>query len=189
MGKKLRTDTEGAKYFGEKADSNHGQANHKDAGTVCGRLERPSFSIFKTVEAECLKFVGTPSFNPVPFLDASSAEIYMRPLELSLSPAAYQGPVPFVQAHCSKEEKMKLYSLLDSCKRLGLHRESEVRTKFSNGLFSVVKSLDRDRLILDSRPANLLERGEQRWIKSLASAESLCKLVIHDGWHVTASGI
>jgi hypothetical protein len=189
MGKKLRTDTEGAKYFGEKAGSNHGQANHKDAGTVCGRLERPSFSTFKTVEAECLKFVGTPSFNPVPFLDASSAEIYMRPLELSLSPAAYQGPVPFVQVHCSKEEKMKLYSLLDSCKRLGLHRESEVRAKFSNGLFSVVKSLDRDRLILDSRPANLLERGEQRWIKSLASAESLCKLVIHDGWHVTASGI
>ena len=63
-----------------------------------------------------------------------------------------------------------------------------MRTKFSNGLFFVVKSLDRDRLILDSRPANLLERGEQRWIKSLAPAESLCKLVIRDGWHVTASG-
>ena len=60
MGKRLRTDTESAKCFGEKAGSNHGQANHKDAGTVCGRLERPSFSTFKTVEAECLKFVGAP---------------------------------------------------------------------------------------------------------------------------------
>ena len=73
---------------------------------------------------------------------------------------------------------MNLFDLLDSSKRLGLHKEPEARSRLCSGLFCVVKSLTKDRLILDSRPANLLERGGQRWIGSLAAAESLCKVII-----------
>eukprot|EP00435_Cladocopium_sp_Y103_P012197 s2486_g3.t1 len=188
MGRSLKNATKSARYFGDKLDRNDGEKDHKDAGIVCGHLQRPTFSTFKTVEADRLQFVGVPNFDPVPFLDPASAAIYQNPLSLSLRPEEYHDSVPFVHVYCSKAEKMKLFCLLDSCKRLGLHRQSEVRTKFSNGLFSVVKSMTRDRLILDSRPANLLEKGEQRWIGSLASAESLCKVVIPDDHYITTSG-
>ena len=42
------------------------------------------------------------------------------------------------------------------------------------------KDLERDRLILDSRGANLLESPLQRWIKSLASAETLYKISLEE---------
>ena len=175
-------------YFPKKKEKNSGACDPNTAGEVVSKMNVPAFSTFKPVEPDRLQFIGVPSFDPVPYLDPASAAIYERPLELSANPDEHRGPVPFVQVHCSPEEKMKLFDLLDSSRRLGLHRESEVRSKFCSGLFSVVKSLTKDRLILDSRPANLLERGEQRWIGSLAAAEQLCKIIIPSGHKLVCSG-
>lgn len=183
----LRTSTS-CSYFPETRDAKQGPLSMRGRGEVVGKLDSCPFSTFKPVEADRLKFVGVPSFNPVPFLDKQSADVYRNPLQLSLDPDSFSGSIPFVQVHCSRDEKMKLFSLLDSCNRLGLQRESDIRKNFASGLFSVVKSLSLDRLILDSRPANLLEQGEQRWIGSLASAESLCRYVIPSGFNIATSG-
>ena len=59
-----------------------------------------------------------------------------------------------------------------------------------DGVFSVVKSLEVDRLILDSRPPNPLEVPCQRFIRSrsLASADSLCRIQIPPGHCLKSSG-
>lgn len=49
-------------------------------------------------------------------------------------------------------------------------------------------SLEKDRLILDSRGANLLEQPPQRWIRSLASAKVLCRFVLEEDEVLCASG-
>ncbi len=151
-------------------------------------MEHAPFSTFKPVDPARLNFIGEPSFNPVPFLDPASAAVYTQPLTCSRDPSTFEGKIPFVQVHCSPAQKIKLFSLLDSSRRLALHNASEVRPRFCSGLFSVVKSLDKARLILDSRPANLLEIPQQRWIRSLATAESLCKLQLKPDQCLTASG-
>ena len=122
--------------------------------------------------------MGTPVFDPTPFLDDESVAIFERPLQCALDPEGYDGRIPFVQVHCSKEKKVALFSLLDASGRLALHRGCDVRPRFAGGVFAVVKDSLRDRLILDARPANLLETPATRWIPSLGSAESLTKLVV-----------
>lgn len=47
-----------------------------------------------------------------------------------------------------------------------------------NGLFAVPKDGLRDRMVLDGRPANLADRGQTKWCKSMASASSLSGLFI-----------
>lgn len=90
--------------------------------------------------------------------------------------------------HCPLGQKIALFNLLDSSHRLSLHPAREVRLRFASGMFSVVKNLTKDRLILDSRPSNLLEVPLQRWILSLASAESLCKLQLLPSQELRSSG-
>lgn len=146
------------------------------------------FSTFKEVDPSRLSFVGTPSFNPSPYLDELSRRIFENPLATRDDPSSYRGKKPKLKVHCSLNEKVKLFELLDSSGRLGLHRPSEVQADFGSGLFSVVKDMKKDRLILDSRGANLLERPAQRWIQSLACGESLVKLLMREGEVVRTSG-
>ena len=114
--------------------------------------------------------------------------MFEKPLDLSLNPDSFCGAIPHVKMHCSREAKIKLFELLDRGQRLSLHTESEVRTSFASGMFSVVKSLQKDRLILDSRPSNLLELPLQRWIRSLATGESLSQICLNDDEVLYASG-
>ena len=160
----------------------------RDAGTVVGQSSSVPFSTFKPIEPSRLVFVGVPSFDPVPYLDPHSASIFKCPLKNSLDPETFTGSLPHVRMHCSHDKKLELFNLLDSTRRLSLHRTSEVRERFASGMFSVVKSLEKDRLILDSRPANELEILEQRWVKSLASAESLTRLHLKEFQNLRFSG-
>ena len=118
--------------------------------------DEAGFTTFKKVEADRLTFVGTPSFDPTPYLDERSQAIFNDPIQCRDDPASYRGPVPKLKVHCPPDEKLKLYELLDASNRLGVHRKSEVSLKFGSGLFAVTKDLSRDRLILDSRGANLI---------------------------------
>ena len=52
------------------------------------------------------------------------------------------------------------------------------RIPYAAGLFSVVKDLERDRLILDARPANLLETPPQFWTSTLASSACLLSITL-----------
>ena len=138
-------------------------------------------STFKPVDAGRLSFPGKPSFDPTPYLDPISKQIYVDPLKVRTDPQNFVGRLPKLKVHCSRNEKAKLFSLLDASDRLRLHHPQQVAPDYGSGLFSVTKDLNRDRLILDSRGANLLETPPRRWTRSLAAAESLTKFVLDDG--------
>eukprot|EP00435_Cladocopium_sp_Y103_P073431 s469_g43.t1 len=153
-----------------------------------GQLATEGMSTFKPVEASRLAFVGRPTFNPAPYLDPGSREIFEDPLKTRLPVAACPTKPPVLRVHCSRQEKVKLFELLDASNRLRVHLPHEVTPQFGSGLFAVSKDLERDRLILDSRGANLLETPPNRWIRSLASAESLNRIVLEDDEVLQSSG-
>jgi len=157
-------------------------------GYQIGMSEGSSMSTFKPVDASRLSFIGTPSFDPGPYLDRLSRRIFEDPLKERLDPAEYRGRPPRLRVHCSRTEKIRLFDLLDASNRLALFEAHEVTPDFGSGLFSVVKDMGRDRLILDSRGANLLESPPGRWIRSLASAESLTKLCLEPWEKLWMSG-
>ena len=151
-------------------------------------LSSNSMCTFKAVQADRLSFVGRPKFDPTPFLDPLSQQIFNDPLGQRVKPEQCRVKPPRLRVHCSRHEKVKLFELLDASDRLRIHLPSEVTPFFGSGLFSVTKDLSRDRLILDSRGANLLEQPPQRWIRSLASAESLTRLTLEDDFDLACSG-
>lgn len=175
-------------YFPRGHDNCSPSSSDRHAGVVVGRSSQESFSTFKTVEPERLSFTGLPSFDPTPFLDTHSAEVFNRPLDMGLDPNAFAGQIPFVQVHCPKGKKIKLFELLDSSQRLALFTRDQIRPRFASGLFSVVKSMEKDRLILDARPSNLLEVPEQRWIRSMAAGEGLTQILLPAGHVIRSSG-
>ena len=146
-----------------------------------GRLGGSKVGTIKPVESDRLQFRGFPDFDPTPFLDMRSKEIYEHPFEHSIDPDEHMGPVPHFRVHCSREERLKLYQLLDKSRRIKLFTEEQVRHRFGSGVFSVLKSMELDRLILDSRPHNLLENPPGRFIQTLGSGEALTHLRLEGG--------
>lgn len=70
-------------------------------------------------------------------------------------------------------DRLSFLELLDSTSRLALLPPSSVRPGYLNGVFTVPKDEQKDRMVLDARPPNGLERTEERWIRSLASTQQL----------------
>ena len=147
------------------------RANFLDDGIDgdLGLLRGQKFGSFKEVEADRLKFRGFPDFDPPPYLDPLSRGIYEEPFRHSMPPSEYTGVVPHVRIHCSRAERVKLYSLLDSSRRIRLYTPDKIRRRHCSGVFGVVKSLEYDRLILDSRPHNVLETPPGRFIQTLGA--------------------
>ena len=85
---------------------------------------------------------------------------------------------PKVKVLASGPEKLKLYRNLADTKRLVPSFVPPDRRGYGAGLFAVGKDAARDRLILDARPANLLEQANARWSKTLASAVAVTGLVL-----------
>ena len=146
-----------------------------------GRLHGTKVGTFKHVEADRLQFRGFPEFDPRPFLDAYSREIYEHPFDHAIDPEDFMGKIPRVRVHCTREERLKLYQLLDKSRRVKLFTSDQVRERFGSGVFAVLKSLEYDRLILDSRPHNLLENPPGRFIQTLGSGEALTHLHLEGG--------
>ena len=153
-----------------------------------GSMTADSLSTFKPVQASRLNFVGIPRFDPSPYLDPLGKKIFNNPLEMRMPASDCHVRPPKLKVHCSHNEKIKLFELLDASSRLSIHQSWEVTPRFGNGLFAVTKNLERDRLILDARGANLLEAPPRRWIKSLASAESLTKIYLSESEDLACSG-
>ena len=151
------------------------RGNTSDCGEL-GRLRGAKVGAFKEVESKRLKFRGFPVFDPCPFLDENSRAIYLHPLQHSTPPESFEGRVPRVRVHCSREERLLLYQLLDRSNRIKLFSKDQVRVGFGSGVFAVLKSLEADRLILDSRPHNLLEAPPGRFIRTLGSADPILQL-------------
>lgn len=147
-----------------------------------------NLSTFKPIESSRLKFVGRPTFNPSPFLDPLSRRIYENPLK-ERDPITSQTPKPpHLRVHCSKQEKIKLFELLDASDRLLLAPPKLVTPAYGSGLFAVGKSLEKDRMILDSRGANILEAPPNRWIRALSAGELISRIHLQPDEDLLSSG-
>ena len=158
-------------------------------GDVIGSLRMPSASTAKPIVASRLTFPGPPGFDPVPFFDVNTANAFCNPLDSASCPSRFQGEVPRVQVNATQEERWLLYKKLAESGRLFPVPADGIRKRFLSGLFSVLKDAHRDRLILDARPPNMLERVRTAWCQSMASGQGLCDLVLRPGHTVVASGL
>ena len=142
---------------------------------VVGKLPGKPFVTAKPLESERLQFGAAPRFDPLPFLDSKTAAMYMEP---SLFHKEEHEAPPVVSIRASPSEKLRLFGKMAECGRLKLLTEDEVEERYASGLFAVVKDLERDRLIMDSRPANVREKGLNHWCGCLASAALLGQIVL-----------
>ena len=147
-------------------------------GEVVGRLGHTLEHVAKAIQPERLKFWKTPSFDPSEFLDEANRETFLRPLDFACRPEQAEERPPPVRFRVSRKDKLRFVKLLDSSNRLALYPAGASRAGFECGGFGIPKDAHRDRLVLDARPANTLEKSERRWIKSLGSAAQLQHLFL-----------
>lgn len=151
--------------------------NHKSAQAhsthPVARLTSSNLEVAQPIVADRIKMEGEPTFDPIPFLDDRSKVLYQDPIGQALGIDAVDVPFPVVKVHATRREKMHLLHKLDSTNRLIIATADQVREFAPNGLFSVVKDLQFDRMILDARCPNLLQAPLNRWILSMGSAANL----------------
>ena len=158
------------------------------AGKVVGKMPRDDFCGAQTIVASRLKMEGKPVFDPNDFLDEETKFLYnnpfsMMPEDLDMLPAP-----PRVLIHADYHEKVSLLKLLEESNRLSFRGASEVVKGYGNGMFCVPKNTTTDRLILDGRPANILQRPPGKFILSMASASTLCGLYLQESEKLLMSG-
>ena len=159
------------------------------SGALVGRLPGAPTLGAKPVVASRLEFRQAPSFDPVPFFDAETAELFMHPLDHAMWLSEFVGVVPTVAVHGSQKEKIELFKKLADCRRLEVIPKEQARDPFASGLFTVGKNSSLDRLILDATPPNLLEEGKSEWCGSMASCSSLGDILLHDDEVLCCSGL
>eukprot|EP00438_Fugacium_kawagutii_P034813 Skav226550 [mRNA] locus=scaffold421:226537:230826:- [translate_table: standard] len=185
----LATAAEFQKY--KKGFRNDGSLETSEAaqrGSSVGLLKGSSTCVAQEIVADRIKMEGTPDFDPLPFLDDVSAELFRSPFCQHITPESLDEAPPRVRIHAKFEQKLKLLQLLNKTGRLGFRSAAEIKPGFGNGLFCVPKNLEVDRLILDGRPANLLQRPPNRFIYTMASSTSLLGIFLADDEKLLLSG-
>ena len=167
--------------------NSYGTAKHRRDQSA-EQAKAPSLTIAKDVEASRLSLSGRPSFDPTNFLPASTEAWYSRPLDLALPLEDYLDELPHVQVKGSRAEVLKLLHSLDNSFRLAIFPEQDSRTGVRSGMFALMKSLDKDRLILDCRPANCLEEPISDYTQCMAAATPILDIVLADNHVILASG-
>ena len=158
-------------------------------GTLVGKLGGESITTAKPVIASRLEFPEQPAFDPVPFFDAFTAELFMHPLDHASRPEDFYGEVPSVSVHGSQQQKVELYKKLAACNRLKPIPCDSARDPFVSGLFTVLKNSRLDRLILDARPPNLLEQGKSFWCGTMGSINGLGDIRLSCNESLCCSGL
>ena len=186
----LTSDIPHSRYFGgsvTKPESDY--ASRKlDSGQIVGLVQKTVVSPAKDIEADRLEFPAAPSFDPTPLLDEVTAEVYRHPIETGSPGKDYELGAPVVHIRATKENKMLLLKKLRASGRLEPLNKADVRRGALSGLFAAPKSLTRDRLILDARPANMADVALNKWCKTMASAAALCDICLEDDQVLAASG-
>eukprot|EP00438_Fugacium_kawagutii_P026020 Skav225717 [mRNA] locus=scaffold164:107677:112050:+ [translate_table: standard] len=149
-------------------------------GCSVGRIEKAQDITAKPIIAKRLVFPGPPSFDPSKFLDAGTRRLYDHPIRYGLSPEACEEEPPKVRVFASRREMILLYKALADSGRLQPISSGQKRGNYVSGLFSVHKDATRDRLVLDSRPANLLDKKQNFWCKAMAAPGSLASIYLEE---------
>ena len=158
------------------------------SGFLVGSVKRSAVIAAKPVVADRLVFPGPPSFEPQQFLDEHTASLYNDPLAHAAHPDSLIAPIPKVRVHADPDNLVGLYKKLAASGRLEPVPAACKRGPFVSGLFAVCKDLHRDRLILDARPPNLLERQQGRWTAAMATPTLLTDLTLGDNEDLICSG-
>ena len=165
----------GSPPAGEQLSTRYGHP-----GVSVGTLASSVDSLAKEVEPDRIQFYEVPSFDPVPYLDDANRERFQEPLSFACAAGDLVVPIPSVRLRCSKGDQVRLLEKLDGCSRLRLLPQRKVRLGLECGLFSIPKDAERDRLIMDARPANLCENSEDRWVRSLGSLQQFQHFFLED---------
>ena len=172
------------KQVGTKAEPNE----QHSFGVNVGETKRNECITAKQIQADRLTFSGKPVFNPLPYLDNITSAAYNDPLNRAIDPSDLDEQPPKVAVHANRENRQKLFRRLADTGRLKPVQSDLFRKNFGAGMFSVVKNLSKDRLILDARPANMLEPQLNKWTKSLASPACFATLELPDDMILHCSG-
>ena len=148
-------------------------------GRLVGRCEISGNVTAKPLVSARLTLPDKPKFDPLPFFDDGTADLYENPISHGKHEDEVDVPPP-VQVRASKEEKIKLYKRMAAAGMLQLVEASLTRPLHRSGLFSVHKDESRDRMIMDSRPANLADRSQTLWVGAMANASTLSQIYIRD---------
>lgn len=143
------------------------------AGQIVGKLSKQPEVAAKPIVADRISFPSPPSFNPAKFLDASTRALYERPIQCGITPEQCSEQPPNVRVFASPDNKVALFKKLAESGRLAPISGTLRRQNFTSGMFSVHKDESRDRLVLDGRPANMLDAKQTMWCKSMASPSAL----------------
>lgn len=142
----------------------------------------------KKIESARISFAGKPTFDPSPLLDEASRKIFCNPLEHAVSPEDATEDPPRVNARGDRHQILGLLRRLDKSGRLFLCPPGEVRMRYRAGLFSLLKNLESDRLILDCRPANALEPQICNWVQTMGAISPLLDIKLQQGCNLIAGG-
>lgn len=166
---------------------------HEDQWMKCGSLlhsvDSKEVIAAKPIVASRLSFPAAPSFDPIKFFDAPTAEVYLRPIDNAVDYEIFDGEVPVVKVNAVTAERLALFRKLADTGRLKPVTSNQKRGQFVSGLFAVGKNESKDRLILDARPPNLLESPKGKWCSSMAAGCCLSDVVLRPGHSLLASGL
>eukprot|EP00438_Fugacium_kawagutii_P027913 Skav231459 [mRNA] locus=scaffold1847:913848:918299:- [translate_table: standard] len=140
--------------------------------TVIGHLHGSDLVGAQQIIADRIKMEGDPVFDPVPFLHGKTKELYVEPFSSGISPDDLVDKPPRVRIHATTVEKIKLLKLLETTGRLAFRGANDVVEGWGSGMFCVCKNTKVDRLILDGRPANMLQHTPNEYIMTMASSSS-----------------
>lgn len=165
-----------------------GSNGRRRMGKIAGRLPGANTISARPLIADRLQFPGPPQFDPSPYFDSATRQLYQRPLDFAAKPEDFHGPVPVVRVFADHQNKIEVYKKLAMSGRLKPVREADVRKGFLSGLFSVPKDMCRDRMVLDGRPPNLLEDHSNVWCAAMASPSALNSIFIEEDKVLLSSG-
>ncbi|CAE7527916.1 unnamed protein product [Symbiodinium microadriaticum] len=152
-------------------------------------LNLPSLAPAKDVEPARLAFPAPPRFDPCPFLDDPLRALYVDPVAASVPFAELPCDPPKVRFRArDKQARLELLALLDASDRLVLFPADGASLQGCCGLFAVPKSSDRDRLIVDARPGNMVQPGDNRWLALMPTAASLQNVELRPSEALWVSG-
>eukprot|EP00435_Cladocopium_sp_Y103_P027124 s2178_g6.t1 len=157
-------------------------------GTLAGRVKKGQVTSAKPLIATRLKFPGPPQFDPVPFFDEETARRFSFPLQLAKNYEEFEGEVPKVRVFADRYNRVELYRKLAESGRLLPVPAAMRRGPFFSGMFAVPKNMEKDRLVLDGRPANALEAPQNLWCATMASPMALAMMYLSPGRVLLSSG-
>jgi hypothetical protein len=170
----------------ERASMGH---EHGSPGRVVGSLPNGAPQLAKCVEPSRLSFPKeAPSFDPCEFLNEPHKSVYIDPISHADEPDWEKHAPPRVRIHASREQAFELLKFLDRHQRLRLIPEEKIRKRFFCDAFSLVKDEQKDRLILDARPPNLLESTLNSWTKTLGAISAVLSIELLPHCNLSMSG-